>query len=340
DADKKYWRENHLPIANMVEISCLAHDIGNPPFGHFGEAAIKEWANSPDILTSLNKSLGVINNNDIINNILGDFVNFDGNPQGFRILTKLQGDDGLNGLNLTYSQLVSFLKYVYCPSDKPKSIDEKHPFSKKIGFFDTEKEVVYSAWDNLNMPKNKRHPLSFLMEASDDISYCISDIEDGIEKNIINEDDFFNFVIDGLNYLKHKFPDKESVCIKFIEILEGKKKNIPTSKFLYFKTSLSNFLVAEVARKFIEKYYLYMSLSAKHTLINKNDFEYHLLKILKDYTSKYLFTSYEAEKMELSGFSIIKGILNEYLAILSLTKEKFISLVTKILIILMSLVFI
>lgn len=328
---KDYWMKNHLPIANMVEISCLAHDIGNPPFGHFGEAAIKEWAKSEEIKKSVYKALGENESEGTrnIDIIINDFVMFDGNPQGFRILTKLQGDDGLNGLNLTYSQLASFLKYVYCPADRPVNDTESYPFSKKNGFFDTEKEVVYKAWDSLGMPYNKRHPLSFLMEASDDISYCISDIEDGIEKKIINKEDFFKFVISRIESLKSDFKDNEEQCEKFIAILQESNTDIPTSTFLYFKTSLSNFLVSEVANKFIENYDSYMSLSINHTLICKGTFEHGLLKILKDFTSQYLFTSYEAEKMELSGFSIIKGILDEYLKILSLPKDKFIALVKK-----------
>lgn len=182
---KKYWRENSLAIANVVEISCLAHDIGNPPFGHFGEAAIVEWAKSDSIKFALCKSLNSETlSPEIEKNLLDDFKYFDGNPQGLRILTKLQGEDGFYGLNLTYSQLASFMKYTFGSSDKSKGLSEDIPFSKKIGFFETERDVLENAWKELKMGTNKRHPLGFLMEASDDISYCISASKMDLKKTL------------------------------------------------------------------------------------------------------------------------------------------------------------
>lgn len=329
--EKDCWGKNSLAIANMVEISCLAHDIGNPPFGHFGEAAIKEWATTEDILRSLRKSFNLETKDNISNYLylLNDFSYFDGNPQGFRILTKLQGEDGLNGLNLTYSQLASFLKYTYCPSDRPVDITPQPPFSKKIGYFDTEKDIISSAWDSLEISHNRRHPLSFLMEASDDISYCISDIEDGIEKKIISTKEFSGFVINELSLLKNKHKKHTKICNDLIKTLKSKDKTFPISNFLSFKTSLSNYLVDRVSKSFVANYNDYMSLSVNNTLICKESIEYDLLDVLKNYTSMHLFTSYEAEKMELSGFAIIKGILDEYLKILCLTKEEFYFLLSK-----------
>ncbi|MDH1126722.1 dGTPase [Enterobacter sp. GD03975] len=326
--DRDCWSKNSLAIANMVEISCLAHDIGNPPFGHFGEAAIKEWASVDGIYFALKDAFEI---NDLaeakkFSYLLNDFHHFDGNPQGFRILTKLQGEDGLNGLNLTYSQLASFLKYTYCPSDDAKNILPSPPFSKKIGFFDSEKNIILCAWNELGISHNKRHPLSFLMEASDDISYCISDIEDGIEKKIISTKDFSNFVVNELSILKSKHVKHTRIINELIRSLNSKDKTYPISNFLSFKTSLSNYLVEKVSRNFVNDYYNFMNFNVNNTLISKGTIEYDLLEILKNYTSAYLFTSYEAEKMELSGFAIIKGILDEYSKILSLTKKDFLYL--------------
>ncbi len=88
-----------------VEVACLLHDIGNPPFGHFGEAAIAKW------FTKMQCEK---------NSYFNDFTGFDGNPQGFRIVTKLNGSDGLTGMNLTLSQLASTLKYPSTPSEKSR----------------------------------------------------------------------------------------------------------------------------------------------------------------------------------------------------------------------------
>lgn len=321
---KKYWIDNNLAIANVVEISCLAHDIGNPPFGHFGEAAIVEWASSDEIKKSLKKSLKTKSlDQERLDFLLEDFTNFDGNPQGLRILTKLQGEDGFYGLNLTYSQLAAFMKYTYGSKDKTSGHSDGKPFSKKIGFFETERDVLERAWKKLGMNLNKRHPLGFLMEASDDISYCVSDIEDGIEKNIISLEHFKNEVSKGLSIVKEEHCEYGNFCNDLITKLNEDQSEFPIGSFLGFKTILSNFLVDKVSTRFVESYNDFISLSIEKQIISKGTIEYAILDVLRNYTSTYLFTSYEAEKMELSGFAIIKGILDEYLKLISLTKKEF-----------------
>ena len=324
EEQKKYWSENSLSISNVVETACLMHDIGNPPFGHFGEAAIVEWSKSPHVLAALKSALESTFSIEICESLLADFKNFDGNPQGLRIITKLQGDDGLYGLNLTYTQLASFIKYTFCP----EGMDKGKSFSKKIGYFSTEKEIMEKAWYALGMKNNSRHPLGFLMEASDDISYCISDIEDGIEKKIITEDHFINYTCKGISGLIKKHPLNEEQCKDFLKCLKN-KNSAPVGRFLSFKTTLSNFLVKRVSEIFVSEYNDFINQERDKEIISKDTFEYDVLDVLKDYTSQYLFTSAEAECMELSGFAIIKGILDEYTALLKLPKEKFLFLVYK-----------
>lgn len=324
DDIKEFWISNIMSISTVVETACLMHDIGNPPFGHFGEAAIASWSNSTKIKDSASLSLNKSISAESFDDLLCDIHNFDGNPQGLRVITRLQGDDGYYGLNLTYTQLAVFLKYTCSPKDKSPS----SPFNKKIGYFCSEQEIIESAWDSLGMPYNARHPLGFLMEASDDISYCISDIEDGLEKKVITFDHFKKFTISGLKHLAIDYPREAGVCEDLIKRLE-KNNHSPIGNFLSFKTRLSNHLVDEVANRFVYSYDKFLNFTYNRELISEEDFEFYLLKILKDYTSKHLFTSEEAERMELSGFSIIKGILDEYLKLLSLTKEDFGLLVMK-----------
>lgn len=318
---KKYWKNNGIALSNIVETSCLMHDIGNPPFGHFGEAAISKWASSQEATDTLSTSLGTASEEN--KKALNDFIFFDGNPQGFRIVTKLQGEDGFYGLNLTYAQLTAFLKYTYSPATVNEN--KNKPFAKKVGYFDTESDVIESAWAALGMKPNTRHPLGFLMEASDDISYCISDIEDGIEKGIISIEHFKANVINGLEKvgLHHGNPQ---ICADLSGIL-GSNNQAPVGQFLSFKTKLSNYLVDRVAQSFVDQYNNLINMSACKEIICKGTLEYDLLKILKVYTSDYLFTSSEAECMELSGFSIISGIISEYQKLLELPLDKFKSLI-------------
>lgn len=113
-------------FVSTVETACLLHDLGNPPFGHLGEAAIQEW------FEKFKLNFNQLNENDKKNHPLStinldelDLTNFDGNPQGFRIINLLNGDDSY-GLNLTSSLLLSIVKYPWAQSNKPKNkIDKK-----------------------------------------------------------------------------------------------------------------------------------------------------------------------------------------------------------------------
>ncbi|MEZ8154129.1 dGTPase [Vibrio splendidus] len=318
---KDYWKDNGIALSNIVETACLMHDIGNPPFGHFGEAAISKWAGSKEAVDTLSASLGTASQEN--QRALNDFKFFDGNPQGFRIITKLQGDDGFYGLNLTYAQLAAFLKYTYSPATVNEH--KEKPFTKKVGYFDTEIDVIKSAWSTLGMTPNTRHPLGFLMEASDDISYCISDIEDGIEKSIISIDHFKTNVIQGLEKVSLKH-DEPKICSDLSNILRSDKQ-APVGQFLSFKTKLSNYLVDSVAQNFVDQYNDLINMDVHKEIISKGTLAYDLLKILKVYTGDYLFTSSEAERMELSGYSIISGIISDYQKLLELPLAQFKSLI-------------
>ncbi|MDM5078435.1 hypothetical protein OB931_18985 [Aeromonas media] len=159
------------------------------------------------------------------------------------------------------------------------------------------------------------------MEASDDISYCISDIEDGLEKGIITFEHFKTHVHSGF---KRILSGRDAHC-KYKKLLEAlsPQDGSPIGAFLSFKTRLQNLLVEDVAEIFVKDYYEFIDFKVNSEIICKGTLQYDLLKILKVYTGDYLFSSSEAEKLELSGFSIISGILEEYQKLLALDKDKF-----------------
>lgn len=170
-------REIALPgedVATIVASTCLAHDIGNPPFGHFGEDAIRRWFRThPQVLDGLTAAQEQ------------DFLAFDGNAQGLRILSFLQSLGHDNGLNLTCATLASFMKYV-CSST---GIDPRSKTRKKIGYFQSEAHKVARIREVLELSE-ARHPLAFLMEAADDIAYSVVDIEDGFKKRVLRPESF------------------------------------------------------------------------------------------------------------------------------------------------------
>ncbi|MBV2082223.1 MULTISPECIES: dGTP triphosphohydrolase [Pseudomonas] len=143
----------------------LVHDLGNPPFGHQGEYAIRNW-----FLTNKAKVFGG-NSKDAF-----DFVHFDGNAQTLRLVSKLQILNDQYGLNLTYATLAALIKYPVSTS----SIDKEK--WKKQGYFSSEEKIVSEVWEETGLSEGVRHPLTYIMEACDDIAYSVLDAEDTVKK--------------------------------------------------------------------------------------------------------------------------------------------------------------
>ncbi len=161
----------------VVQASCLAHDIGNPPFGHAGEFAIREW-----IKLHRHEVFGKAGVKD--EGLCADLEIFEGNAQGFRM--GIRADNSKSGyLRLTYATLGAMIKY---PWD---SLDERAKKTQKFNVFSTEKQMFEQMADTLGMRvdgKVVRHPVSFLSEAADDICYRIIDLEDASEIEILEDD--------------------------------------------------------------------------------------------------------------------------------------------------------
>lgn len=237
--DKHQIDADQIPaMVAIVENACLLHDIGNPPFGHFGEAAIQKWAKSE--LPKLVKDREEIDA-EIIQTLNADFREFDGNPQGFRIVSKLHCERDKYSLNLTISTLLAGLKYVRMAGDLSS---ENKEIEKKAGFFRCEKDTVTSLWEKMGMGKNTRYPLAYIMEAADDIAYCLSDISDGIEKNIVHPDEF----------LKALKKDEKTLKVSGVNI---PKDDISKSTFALevavpWSRSLINYAAQEFENRFDE----------------------------------------------------------------------------------------
>lgn len=305
---KKLKEDNVLSLVAIVENSCLLHDIGNPPFGHFGEAAIKEWAK--DIKDCLPPKTN--KDNDLLNELITDFMEFDGNPQGLRIVTKLHPDFDEYSLNLTYSTLLCMLKYPRTPS---KTQDNKKIF-KKAGYFHTEKKLVEDIYESISLTKNHRYPFVYIMEAADDIAYCMSDIADGIEKGIITEEKFLNeFRKEWETVYKN---EPIPVVIPENSNLKGFKQDISIPwSIKAIDEAVSQFITLD------NKIYdgTAGSLISEETSMGK------VLETMKSVSRRILYTSFEAESIEISGYAVMTGILNEYKRILKMEYTNFKNLI-------------
>lgn len=191
-----HWLENQKHIepgeatklAGVVHAACLAHDIGNPPFGHSGEATIGAW-----FAKKLDASNGVFRG--IETNRWPEFTKFEGNAQGFRILTRLEMYRNDGGMNLSNAVLGAFTKYPMQAetSETLRAIanESQAPLyvgAKKFGVFKSEYDTLAKVAGTLGLAEEtvdgalwwRRHPLVYLVEAADDICYNIVDIEDGV----------------------------------------------------------------------------------------------------------------------------------------------------------------
>jgi dGTPase len=161
-------------VGSILQAACLAHDIGNPPFGHAGENAIRGWFKQhPQYLEDLPDNQQKL-----------DLENFEGNAQGLRVISQLEGHLFSGGLRPTFATLGTFIKYPW--SSSHASMIQK----AKFGFFQTETAIIEEIAAELGLIKTgpaswTRHPLVFLTEAADDICYAIVDLEDALEVRIL-----------------------------------------------------------------------------------------------------------------------------------------------------------
>jgi dGTPase len=174
-------------LGTIVAAACLAHDIGNPPFGHSGEAAIQHWAR---------RELQGVGADNLFDNEAQrqDVLRFEGNAQGFRILNRLQSRDQVGGLRYTVATLGAMSKYPCPSSSEGWERDRGRVSQKKFGYFQDDAALAQEVFGALELPERApgiyaRHPLAFLVESADDICYAVIDLEDSVELKLIEARD-------------------------------------------------------------------------------------------------------------------------------------------------------
>jgi dGTPase len=185
--DRHGLQDSCLPehFSQIVGTACLAHDIGNPPFGHHGEQAISTYFKRLFAQGSLE---GVTSEQ------AEDLCQFEGNAQGFRLLSRLHMCRDEGGLRLTFASLGAFAKY---PQSMSQQGNRERPGGKKFGFYHSERALFEQVAEacGLGMVNGTkeawhRHPLAYLMEAADDICYQILDLEDGVALGLLSRSAF------------------------------------------------------------------------------------------------------------------------------------------------------
>jgi dGTPase len=277
----------------IVAAASLAHDIGNPPFGHSGEKAIGEYF-------SIGK--GQKFKDQLTDKQWQDLIDFEGNANGFSVLTSSRpGIEG--GLRLSYAVLGAFMKY-------PKESLPKKPTSaiadKKYGFFQTDKTFFQEVASELGMIANKtgndigfeRHPLAYLVEAADDICYTIIDFEDGMNLGLVSEDFALEYLIKLV---------KDSIDTAKYNTLTTKEDRIS-----YLRALAIGSLINDAVNVFIENENDILKGEFPYALTDKSKYKAQMDDIIK-LSIKNIYQSREVIEKELTGYQIINNLLDKFI---------------------------
>ena len=269
----------------------LAHDLGNPPFGHQGEVAMREWFSNNKELPETHK----------------DFLQFDGNAQTFRLLTRLQVLNNEFGLNLTVATLASLLKY-------PSFHDSINRGGyRKFGIFESEREIAEEVWLHTGLQEGIRHPLAYIMEACDDIAYSVIDAEDTVKKGYASFYDLVDFLESSANGDKVV---KMTVKAALKRNKEFKKEKLSSRELndismQMFRVKAISEMVVAASDVFVEEIDRLMAIDVpKGFELMKESRCRDLCSSLKDFDRRHGFRHSEVLRLELEGNNYIKGIMD------------------------------
>ena len=315
---------------SIVEMACLMHDIGNPPFGHFGEAAINNWfgkrlsAGAGEICHY--PCLRLVENQAEVNQlrlrICQDLSHFEGNAQAIRLVHTLLK------LNLTYSQVACILKYTR-PAYWSGPIPEAYSYlMKKPGYYLAEESFIDDLRRKLGMDEFNRYPLTYIMEAADDISYCIADLEDAVEKSILSIDQLYTHLKNAWGEVTpgDLFDKTIGNAVQKMENGSG-YRHIDDQFFMYLRVYTVGQLVPRAAQRFIDNLPAIFAGSFNQALLEDRDEAFKLLSVYKHVALKYVFNHEEVEQLELQGYRVINGLLEIYSPLLDMPMADFATLV-------------
>jgi dGTPase len=277
----------------IVASAALAHDIGNPPFGHSGEKSIGEYFKSGNGLKFKDK---------LSLKQWQDLVDFEGNANGFYLLNKSR-EGVTGGLRLSYATLGAFMKY---PKESLPKKPTDHIVDKKYGFFQADKTLFKDVVTELGLkPLRKnhdlaycRHPLAFLVEAADDICYTIIDFEDGINLGLIDEEFALEYLI---NLVKDNLKKDKYYSLK-----------TTNDRVSYLRALAIDTLIKDTISIFKENEESILNGEFSESLLDKSKYKAQISDIIKISVEK-IYRSKEVTEKEIAGYHVIKNLLDVFI---------------------------
>jgi len=285
-------------LGSIVSAACLAHDMGNPPFGHAGEEAISKY------FTEGNgqKLKGVVTEEE-----WNDLTHFEGNANALRLLTHQFSGRRVGGFALTYSTLAALIKYPY-------GSEAMFPGKKKFGFFQAEKNTFLKIAEELGLKKLSddpvrfaRHPLVYLVEAADDICYEIMDIEDAHKLKILDTKTTFDLLLGffDINHDKKFYENKNKI---FEEVTDTNEQ------VAYLRASVISKLIYETAQIFIQNHDKILKGEFEKSLIhNLSGISKEAFKNCQKVAMRDIYNDRSVVKIELTGFNVLGTLLDEFI---------------------------
>lgn len=302
EGDKKKIDSGMDRQIEAIAATCgLIHDLGNPPFGHAGEDAIRGWFQDKIKKEKLQEFFGDYENSD---QLVQDFLKFEGNAQTLRLVSKLQILADFQGLNLTYGTLSASCKYI-APSHEAG--DEQKHECKKPGYFASENKLVAEIQKRTGTG-NARNPITYLVEAADDIVYSVADVEDGVKKGVLSWDDL-------KSELSNANDDEVNGTLETKDhILKAGKDEVPNNlpddiHASAFRTAAIGVMVRSAIDVFKAQYGSIMDGTYHGELVEEGKAK-KLVKLLKDIGKKEVYCTPQTLKLELMGRHIITDLLD------------------------------
>lgn len=293
-------------LGTVIAAACLAHDIGNPPFGHSGEDAIRTYFN--DLGSAEQQML----RSNLSENQLLDFKRFEGNSNAFRTLTHNFGEDTAGGYNLTLTTLAAIVKY---PSTSAEGFNKANGLisCKKSGFFDSEKHLFAQIAEQFSIPNKigynrvyARHPFVYLTEAADDICYRIIDLEDAHRLGITSietiQELFLPFFREESGY--HNYKKIEQKFLSFKD---------PNQQVQYLRAVWIGLMTQKLSDLFIAYEKELLDGTLEKSLMDLLPEPYQsLVRSINQYSYKKVYQYKSVVEIELTGFHVIGHLLHEF----------------------------
>src|SRR5580658_3017214 len=292
-------------LPSVIAAACLAHDIGNPPFGHSGEDAIRNFFRE---LEGEGKARFAT---ELTLNQQEDFLRFEGNANAFRTLTHAFNERSAGGFRLTYATLASIVKY---PTDSLNGFNKQRLVTRKSGFFDSEIETYRAIADELGIPRLSpdaniyaRHPFVFLVEAADDICYRVIDFEDAHRLEIISIETIRELFLSFFDQ-EEGYDARDRVEKVFYEI------NDDNQKVQFLRAKLINLLIFRARDIFMAREEELLKGGLAKALIEYLPArELELIRRIDAFSVEHIYNHRSVVEIEIAGYNVIGGLLREFI---------------------------